>query len=93
MIKLGPQVLEEWQHQPRVVVPLRKEPGQARHNRQCDQQLQRDLAPGGEAEVLATPDFQIVVEKTDAAETEQAKQRDPNVGITQVGPQQGRDEN
>ncbi len=51
--------------------------------------MESELAAAGEAEVAPFGDLGVVVAETDGAEAEEAEERDPDVGVVEVGPEEG----
>src|SRR5215470_12964673 len=82
------KLLKKWNAQARVVVHQELE---REHYPVCYQSLQRKLLPPGQSQVLTPLDFQVVVGKSDCAEGDRGRHREPYVADAGIRPQQSRD--
>ncbi len=86
--KTGLEALEERHVHRRRVAPVRPQYQQKHAHRQRHHALRRELAPAGDAEVLVFANLGVVVPKPDRAEGHDAEDRDPDIGVGEVRPQQ-----
>src|SRR5205814_340259 len=86
--KLRDHAFEERKDQTRVVLAVVSEDQQDAANDQPDDYLKAELVPRQQTVMRTADDLQIVVRKSDGAESGGAQQGDPDVYIREVRPQE-----
>ena len=70
------------------VLPVGAHDQQPGSEGEAQRELIDQLALAGEAQVAAARDLGVIVEESDPAEADQRGERDPDIGIAQIRPQQ-----
>ena len=84
------EALEERKYQGGGVKPSRRQENQNDAEDETDQDLQQELPPRGQAQVLAAPDFLVIVPETDGGKGQGHAQREPNEDVAEVRPKHRR---
>src|SRR5215472_6139518 len=86
--EVGPELLEKRDHQMRRVLARGRQQYQHQAHQARSQELQQELHPAREPQVSAVDDLDVVVGKANGSKSRGGKDRQPDIGVRQIGPQQ-----
>src|SRR5712692_1457358 len=88
--EIGSKAFQERNHQLRGVRAMGCQDQERYPDYKADEHLEIDFLLRGETQVALLGDFSVVVDKTDARETDERKKRQQDEGVSEVGPKQRR---
>ncbi len=82
------EVFEKWNDQVGLVLPCGTQPDQRQANAKAQAELQSELHPSCQTQASPLDDLDIVIRETDGAKSDDGNQKNPGVGVGQIGPKE-----